>query len=255
MKFQKIGARSTIVPQVYEQLKRAILRGTLKPGTRLVDSRVAEEFGVSRTPVREALSRLLAQGFVREEGTSKVVADMASELKEIFGIRQVLEGYAARLAAENATDAELAEIHGVCHASIAAVESTSVAERAALNNIFHSAIARASHSSRLIKIIGDFYEYAITEEMLPFYSPSDSASHVGQHLDILAGLRARDGEAAEAAMKRHIGDVGQAIDEAIRHIREGSAQSAAEADADIDQIAALERAQQAVMARLSSPSA
>lgn len=255
MKFQKIGARNTIVPQVYEQLKRAILRGTLKPGTRLVDSRVAEDFGVSRTPVREALSRLLAQGFVREEGTTKVVADMASELKEIFGIRQVLEGYAARLAAENATAAELDELHGVCHASIAAVETTSVAERAALNNIFHSAIARASHSGRLIKIIGDFYEYAITEEMLPFYSRSDSASHVGQHLDILASLRARDGDAAEKAMKTHIGDVGTAIEEAIRRIREGTDHPPTEAETDVDQIAALERAQQAVMARLSSTSA
>lgn len=235
MSFDKIQARNTIVPQVYDQLKRAILRGTLPPGTRLVESRVAEDFGVSRTPVREAISRLSAQGFVKEDGNAKVVADMATELHEIFGIRQVLEGYAARLAAENATDAEIDEIDGVCHASGGAVESTSVAERAALNNIFHGAIARASHSHRLIKIIGDFYQYAITEEMLPFYSRTDSRSHVEQHLAILTALRARDGASAQAAMMDHIGAVGAVIEGAVRRIRDNGNPASGQAGSSDEQ--------------------
>ena len=221
MTFDKIQARSTIAPQVYDQLKRAILRGVLPPGTRLVEARVGEDFGVSRTPVREAISRLLAQGFVKEEGSVKVVADVATELHEIFDLRQLLEGHAARLAAKHATEEELAEIDGVCQTSIAAVDSTSVAERAAFNNIFHSAVARASHSERLIKILGDFYEYAITEEMLPFYRRADTRIHVEQHREIVSALRARDAAAAEAAMRRHIAAVGAAIEAAIGHVKAG----------------------------------
>ncbi|CAH1654168.1 MULTISPECIES: GntR family transcriptional regulator [unclassified Chelatococcus] len=253
MSFDKIKARNTIVPQVYEQLKRAILRGTLPPGTRLVESRVAEDFGVSRTPVRDAISRLLAQGFVKEDGTAKVVADMATELHEIFGIRQVLEGYAARLAAEHATDIEIDEIDAVCHASIAAIDSTSIAERAALNNIFHGAIARASHRHRLIKIIGDFYEYAITEEMLPFYGRSDSETHAEQHLAILKALRARDGDAAQAAMIAHIQAVGATVEEAVRRVR-----SDENADMPIsnpsEHLSAVKQAQEELAARLTPSS-
>ena len=111
MTFQKLEPRSTLAPQVYDQLRKAILRGELAPGTRLVESRMAADFGVSRTPFREAVSRLLAQGLVKEERNGvRVVADMALEIDEIFGIRQVLEGYAARLAARHASDTELAEI-------------------------------------------------------------------------------------------------------------------------------------------------
>lgn len=253
MSFDKIKARNTIVPQVYDQLKRAILRGTLPPGTRLVESRVAEDFGVSRTPVRDAISRLLAQGFVKEDGNAKVVADMATELHEIFGIRQVLEGYAARLAAEHASDVEIDEIDAVCHASIAAVESTSVAERAALNNIFHGAIARASHSHRLIKIIGDFYEYAITEEMLPFYGRPDSRAHVEQHLAILDALRARDGDAAQAAMTTHIQAVGVTIEEAVRRIRNND-NPAPQPSNPSEHLSAIRQAQEELAARLTPSS-
>ncbi len=208
MTFTKIPSRSTLVPQIVDQLRKAILRGKLGPGARLNETHVAESLGVSRTPVREAISRLLAQGLVKEAGGGvKVVADMMGEIHEIFAIRQVLEGFAARLAAEQATSEEFSELEQMCQASLAAVDSTSVAERAALNNIFHSSIAKASHSNRLIKIIREFYEYAIQEEVLPFYGPDAARTQFEQHLEILDALRARDADRAEAAMRRHIGDV------------------------------------------------
>lgn len=223
MSLEKIEPRSTLVPRVYDQLRKAILRGQLAPGTRLVENRVAADLGVSRTPVREAISRLLAQGFVKELGNGvRVVADMATEIDEIFGIRQVLEGYAARLAAANATDAELAEIEEVCQISNRAVDATAVNERAAFNNIFHSAVAKASHNDRLIKIIGEFYQYAITEEMLPFLNRDESRAHVKQHRDVAVALKRRDGDAADAAMRRHIADVLGSIKEAVTKAREGA---------------------------------
>ena len=115
MTFTKIPSRSTLVPQIVDQLRKAILRGKLGPGARLNETHVAERLGVSRTPVREAISRLLAQGLVKEAGGGvKVVADMMGEIHEIFAIRQVLEGFAARLAAEQATSEEFSELESRC---------------------------------------------------------------------------------------------------------------------------------------------
>jgi DNA-binding GntR family transcriptional regulator len=217
---RRIEGRSTFVPQVYDELRRAILGGVLAPGTRLIESRLASELGVSRTPLREAISRLVAQGFVRERDGVRVVADMKVELHEIFAIRQVLEGLSASLAARQATDEELAEIESVCDRSMAALSANSVAERASFNAIFHGAIAKASHSERLIKLIKECYEYVITEEMLPFYSQEITREHLEQHAGIVRALKARDAAAAESAMKRHVADVEMAIDRALRLVEE-----------------------------------
>lgn len=221
MALKKIAARNTFAPQVYDELRRAILRGVLAPGTRLVESKIAAEVGVSRTPVREAVSRLVAQGFVKEDGGARVVADMAVELHEIFGIRQALEGQAAVLAARIATDEELAEIESVCNTSMEAMNSNSVEERAAFNTIFHGSIAKASHNHRLIKLIAECYEYSVTEELLPFYSQEATADHVRQHLEIMQALLKRDEEGAERAMRNHIAAVELVIAEAVERVRGG----------------------------------
>jgi len=209
-----------VTPQVYKQLRKAILRGKLAAGSRLIESRIAKDLGVSRTPVREAISRLVAQGIVKEiEGGVRVVADMEIEIKDVFAIRQLLEGYAVRLAAENASQEELSEIDQVCEASMRAVDSTSTAERAALNNIFHGAIAKASRSERLIKIIKEFYEYSITEEMMPFYGEESTREHVEQHRNIARALMARDSDKAEVMMKNHLGQVLETIKSTISEVR------------------------------------
>lgn len=219
MALKKIAARSTFAPQVYEELRHAVLRGILPPGTRLVESRIAEQMGVSRTPVREAVSRLVAQGFVTEDGGTRVVADMSVELHDIFCIRQALEGQAAALAAQVATDDEIVELERICNTSLEALNSNSIQERAALNSMFHGSIAKASHNRRLIKLIAECYEYSITEEMLPFYSQVDTAEHVQQHLDIMQALRRREPEAADRAMKHHIAAVEKVIAGAVERVR------------------------------------
>lgn len=221
MAFTKIPPKGNLAPQVYQQLRRAILRGKLEPGTRLVETRIGEQLGVSRTPVREAISRLVAQGFVKETTSgARVVADMEVELQQIFALRQVLEGFAARLAAENATDEELEEIERLSIASARAVDEASIAERAALNSVFHASIARASHNDRLIKIIGEFYEYVITEEMLPFFGREGTHNHIVQHDAIVGAIKARDGQGAETAMRAHLSAVVSMVSEAIRGVRE-----------------------------------
>lgn len=219
LNFDKIESRNTVVLHVYQQLKRSILRGELPTGYRVVELNIAEAFGVSRTPVREAVSRLIAQGFLRERGSAKIVADISVSMSEIIGIRTVLESYAARLAADNATEEDLEFIAECCNSSVLVDRSSPIEKRASLNDAFHEAVARASHNERLIKMIADFYEYALTEEMLVYYSKSDTATHADQHLAVLTALRERNADAAEAAMRAHISSIGKVIERAITEMK------------------------------------
>lgn len=219
LNFDKVETRNTVVLQVYQQMKRSILRGELPTGYRVVELNIAEAFGVSRTPVREAVSRLIAQGFIREQGNAKIVADISVSMSEINGIRTVLESYAARLAAENATEDDLKVISEYCNSSVLIDRSSPIERRASLNDSFHAAVARASHNERLIKMISDFYEYALTEEMLVYYSKSDTEAHAEQHSSILKALRDRDPDAAETAMRAHIGAIGRVIERAIEQMK------------------------------------
>ncbi|WP_256371672.1 GntR family transcriptional regulator [Aminobacter sp. MSH1] len=196
-----------------------MLRGELPTGYRIVEVNIAEAFGVSRTPVREAVSRLIAQGFIKEQGGSKFVSDISVSMSEIMGLRGVLESYAARLAAENGTDDDLRIITEYCNSSVLVDRSSSIGERASLNDAFHEAVARASHNERLIKMISDFYEYAITEEMLVYYSPADTLNHAAQHRAVLNALEARDPDAADAAMRAHINSIGEVIEKAITEMK------------------------------------
>lgn len=223
LNFDKIEARNTVSQHVYQQLKRSILRGELAAGYRIVEISIGEAFGVSRTPVREAVSRLIAQGFVREEGHSKLVADISVTMREFMGIRAVLEGYAARLAATNATEEDLETIAGLCSSSVLVDRSSPIRERAILNDTFHEAIAKASRNARLLSMISDFYEYAVTEEMLVHYEPEDTLRHAQQHQSIVAALRSRDPDAAEQAMRAHIQSINDVIENAIAHMRTAGA--------------------------------
>jgi GntR family transcriptional repressor for pyruvate dehydrogenase complex len=140
-------------------------------------------------------------------------------MSEIMGIRGVLEAYAARLAATNASDEDLQTIAEYCNSSVMVDKSSSIENRATLNDEFHGAVARASHNGRLIKMIADFYEYAITEEMLAYYSKADTTNHAEQHRAILTALQNRDPDAADAAMRAHINSVGKVIETAIMQMK------------------------------------
>lgn len=219
LKFDKVKTRNTVVLQIYQQMKRSILRGELPTGYRIVEANIAEAFGVSRTPVREAISRLIAQGFIKEQRNVKIVADISVSMSEINGIRLVLESYAARLAAQNATDEDLKIIAEYCNSSVQVDGSSTIEKRASLNDSFHESVALASYNERLIALISDFYEYALTEEMLIHYSKSDTEAHAAQHRSILKALCDRDPDAAENAMRAHITSISQVVEQAITQMK------------------------------------
>ena len=191
--------------QVHQILRKAILATQFRPGEKLIETQLAKMLDVSRTPVREALSKLEVEGLVDPVPTGGVIVrDIDSELAEIYGLRQRLEGYAAALAARQSTEAELSEIERVCELAASMAGNQNLEERAALNNQFHMLIAEASHSPRLVRLVGNYRDYFLNEQFLLFYDRETGDRQHRQHRERVTALRERDTGLAERLVWDHI---------------------------------------------------
>lgn len=186
---------------VADALKEMMHSGELAPGATLRQRDVAEQLGVSPTPVREAFRRLEAEGFIVTEShrAAVVVRSENNRLYENAVIRAVLEGLGARLAAERIDDEDLRELESL-NQQLANATDHQVA--LALNRKFHFRIYESTESPVLIAQLNLLWR--TLGDGPPIDRPlSESVAH---HQDIIEALRARDGEKAEAATSRHIID-------------------------------------------------
>lgn len=190
--------------QAYNRLRRAIIEGELGPGERLTELGVAELLGVSRTPVREAFARLARDGLVKStRGWGIEVVDPRQELTDIYHVREAMEGRAARLAAMRGTSAEIVAIAALAQASLDA-DPEDVETRARLNEEFHLAITRAAHAPRIERLVGEYRELFASPRSLRRYTPDETRQIIADHQAIADSIRARDPDAAEAAMRTHL---------------------------------------------------
>lgn len=154
---QRLGATHTaLFRQIYDELRKQMQRGELRPGDRLVEDRLASDFGVSRNPVREAIRMLSADGLVEvnaRRGVYVAVPDPA-KMQEMVEIRALLEGHNARLAARRGNPRLLASAGRILERGQSALEKEKVASLGRLNDEFHSALARASENETLGEMLG-----------------------------------------------------------------------------------------------------
>ncbi len=187
-----------------DKLRQLIIDGTLAPGGRLLETQIACRLGVSRTPVREALARLASEGLVAPLAAGGYeVVDPMREFDDIFFIREVNEGLAARLAAERGTPEEVAEIVRLGEQS-AGVDLADVESRARINTAFHTAIARASHAPRLVRLVEGYREFFLSPRVLRGYSVRASRAAIGEHSRIARAISVRDGAMAEQLVREHL---------------------------------------------------
>jgi len=206
-RFNRIESQpSRLADRVYEQLLQAILSGSVRPGERLIQEQLADEINVSRTPVREALLRLEREGIITPSGrrgfevqelTPQVVADC-------YQAREAIEGYAARMVAENADASTLARIEETLMTEGAAkptVESAYEANRRA-----HRAVVEATSNVYLIDMFDAVWGRAIALRMYAdiYASKLGPAPVAHTHRDLWQALASGDGEKAAAAMVDHI---------------------------------------------------
>ena len=187
----------------YARLLSELRRGLLNPGDRLVELDLAERLGVSRTPVREAIRQLEADGIVTHiprQGATIRTLDYA-EVMELYEMRAVLEGTAARLAARAASDIEIEELTDMNRQ----LESLGNAPEAfALNRQFHSALLDAARNRFLTRSIQTLQKTLLILGPTTLIESERAATAVGEHKAILEALASRDGAKAESAMRTHI---------------------------------------------------
>ncbi len=187
----------------YDLVLEAIDQGTYRPGDRLVESDLADRFGVSRTPIREALQRLETQGVVTRDGRSLVVSSLDhDQLGELYVVRAELEGLAARLAAQHAAPEEVRVLWEMARRDRDLVDRPEPLARA--NKRFHRQIHLASHNRYLIQQLEMVHRSMALMATTSLAAEGRGAKALEEHDAIIRAIEARDGAAAEAAIRAHI---------------------------------------------------
>ena len=193
---------------VADYLSAAILNGRFVPGQRLVEAELTTNLGVSRGPVREAFRRLSAEGLIEIVPNRGAVVRRLSmiEALELFEIRMELEALAARKAAENMKDLSIRDAFDKAVAPIWNVEPRqSTADYLQENQRFHAAIVAASANGQLIKLNQQLHLSLILAQISPSLSPHVMGASLNEHRMIASAIRARNVEAADQAIREHLG--------------------------------------------------
>ena len=190
---------------VFEHLRAGIVEGRIRPNTRLVETALADQLKISRTPVREGLHRLATGGYVVSGRGGWVVREhTAREIQEIFETRAALEGYASRLAALRASERDLdaiAQTHGAEGKRLLRISRE---ELILVNDAFHNAIVAASANERLIEMIADNRDFHFNYRIADIYTDDEIETSLVQHEAIMGALWDRDGYRAELVTRQHI---------------------------------------------------
>jgi DNA-binding GntR family transcriptional regulator len=204
--------------EIREQLIEEILSGRLPPGTRVVETRLAQQFGVSQAPVREALRDLALFGFVvsspfRGTQVRKITPE---ELLEIYPIRAALEGVAARAAATRMDAATLARLEDLIATMREAASRDDQRAQANADGEFHHTIIQAA-GNRMLEHVWQTMRLSVTTCVTHSMTHRSLHEISERHVAVLDALRARDPVAAEAAIRHHIEEPGEWIRAANNH--------------------------------------
>lgn len=200
------GDYKTIRELLFEHIRDLIISGKLEAGRKLVEEELAEQFNVSRTPVREALRKLEIEGLVQYQPRRGVVVTGFSrdDVDEIYAARAVLEGLAARLAAERATDAEIAELGRRLAQMNRASEAGDFQRTARIHTRFDDVLYRIGHNRRLYNILSQFSEYIEHCQMVSMERPGRADEIRVEHNAMYRAITERDPTMAEETARLHV---------------------------------------------------
>ena len=188
----------------YRRLRQSILSRELAPSTRLIELDLAAGLGISRTPLREALTRLELDGLIQPNGAGGYfVADMSRDLVDSYHLRAAIECSIARLAAERITRVEVAILRDNVEASQKLHLSDHKA-RADANADFHRGLAEAAKSPKLLHAFSNLADLLLTDEDLSRHSLEARDQFLRDHALILGVVEIGDADSAERLMRRHL---------------------------------------------------
>ncbi len=191
--------------EIYEQLRRAIVEGRIRPNERLIEADLAERLAVSRTPIRESMLQLVSDGLVTSRRRGWVVREhSAQEIQDIYEVRAALEGYAARLAAERASAEMMNEIVRVHESYVQALDSATRGHLIEHNDEFHNAVIQASGNKRLAEQIQRNSAFYFIHRIGGFLSDDEVRVSIAGHQELVDALVARDSDRAEAVARKRV---------------------------------------------------
>lgn len=205
----KIEGYELLSQKVYRALKTEIIKGSLKPGTKLSEGKIAEQMGVSRTPVREALKELAAEGFVKMNPNQAVAVSNASvkDVQEVLQIRGVLEGLAARLATKTINEEEIKELEKYQKRMEQYTNKDDVLAFSEMDAEFHELILNICGNNRLIQIRKNLSDQAHRYRIRSLSVPGRLKYSLKEHQEIVEALKRKDAEQADRLSQKHIENV------------------------------------------------
>jgi len=198
--------RGTEADEGYERLYQAILRGEFQPNERLIEMDLAQLYNVGRAAIRTTLARLEQDGLVEREPNrgARVRAISEEEAVETLEARAVLEGLAARYAARNVTDADIADLRaivGEMEARLAEGDLLGISEG---NTRLHSRLLQIANNKTVARLIERLHAQHIRSQFRLILVPGRPPRSVAEHRAIVEAVASRDPDAAEAAMRSHL---------------------------------------------------
>lgn len=214
----KLDSYKPLRELVFEALREAIINGDLPPGERLMEVQVAEELGVSRTPVREAIRKLELEGLVAmiPRKGAYVSGLSMKDLIEVFEIRGALEGVASSLAAERATEEELEDLERYLVKTAELIESKDFAGVVEVDTDFHSLLYKTSRNSRLAQIINNLREQIQRFRQTSLSYPGRMKEALEEHRKIVEAISDRNPELASQLAQEHIENAENCMMQVIR---------------------------------------
>ena len=204
---------SNAVDRAYEAIRADILSGKLAPGERLREEELTRQIGVSRTPIREALRRLESDGYTIVEPNKGASVPVYSkrDVDEIYGLRALLEGHAARRAASRILPEQIIELERINTAmkkeAAVATRGNEIEDhmrRSQLNQAFQEIILDASDNNRLLGIVRQLAQVALSVRTFAEFDPAEEARAVDNLDELIRALKTGHPDWAEAAMRSHI---------------------------------------------------
>ena len=204
---------------VASQLRSRIFAGELAPGAFVDEMAWCEQLHISRTPLREALKVLAAEGLIRQEPRrgSFVNEVTAQDLDEIFPVIALLEGRCAHEAALKATDADLAALTTLHERLQKAAKLQRINDYYEANFAIHEAIILLANNKWLAQVIGDLRKILKLARLQQLHAPGRLQQSLSEHMAVFAALQARDAQGAEAAMRTHLTRQREALRELAHH--------------------------------------
>ncbi|MCR9152277.1 MAG: GntR family transcriptional regulator [Rhodobacteraceae bacterium] len=199
----------TATEHAYRTIRAQIVTGELAEGERLTEQRLSRDLGLSRTPVREAISRLILEGFVeRHSGYDTRVARFPEdEIEQIFQLRRLLECYSARRAAKYASAEDIAALREILETMRAHTPPQTEADYNTLteaNERFHRVIVAAARAPRLTALMTLAFDVGMVVRTYRIYTPADLVRSLHHHAELIDAIEARAPDWAESLMSAHL---------------------------------------------------